>query len=126
MVLRRIPNLPHPSPKAFGRSQLSGYLAPVGIALEYSEALRRKVYRRDGGVCVMCGLDCIDLRRAINYVLRKIRNNHLGFDVGEREFLMAARIPRHIAARHAFWDVDHIEPWAKTQNDEITNLRTLC
>ena len=73
--------------------------------------LREQVFRRDRGVCALCGLDAETLRkdkRKLDYAARR---------VFEREW----------GRRRTLWDADHILPVAEGGGEcDLSNLRTLC
>jgi 5-methylcytosine-specific restriction endonuclease McrA len=73
--------------------------------------LREKVFERDRGVCSLCGVDTLDLRR---------RKRKLGF--AER-----AAFERQWGKRKTLWDADHIVPVAEGGGEcDVDNMRTLC
>lgn len=82
--------------------------------------LRRKVYRRDRGVCALCGTDC----RALKAEFRRIRNQMDGWNT-ESEWLKQNGIPV-ARADSDFWDADHIRPVSEGGRNLLENLRTLC
>ncbi len=77
--------------------------------------LREQVFRRDRGVCALCGCETMKLGaalRRLNWRGRKRRSAELG-------------IP--IARLRAPWDADHILPVAEGGGEcDLANLRTLC
>jgi 5-methylcytosine-specific restriction protein A len=77
--------------------------------------LREKVYERDKGVCVQCGVDCEAAWRH----LKKLRG--------------AARVRAWMTwgieanSRQTLWDADHIVPVVEGGGEcDLSNLRTLC
>ena len=77
--------------------------------------LREKVYERDKGVCVRCGVDCEAAWRH----LKKLRG--------------AARVRAWMEwgvkanSRQTLWDADHIVPVVEGGGEcDLSNLRTLC
>jgi hypothetical protein len=73
--------------------------------------LREKVFERDRGVCSLCGVDTLDLRR---------RKRKLGY--AER-----AAFERQWGNRKTLWDADHIVPVAEGGGEcDVDNMRTLC
>lgn len=78
--------------------------------------LRRKVERRDRGVCAACGLDCVALDRLVEQMepmqrlgaKKVLRKN--GFDV----------------SWCSMWNADHIESLDEGGSWELTNVQTLC
>lgn len=73
--------------------------------------LREQVFERDRGVCAMCGVDTVQLRkdkRKLDYKARK-------------------QFEKDWGTRQKLWDADHIVP-VKAGGGEcgMTNMRTLC
>ena len=73
--------------------------------------LREKVFERDRGVCALCGVDTVELRkqkRKLDYKARKKFEQEWGL-------------------RKHLWDADHILPVAKGGGEcDLVNMRTLC
>ena len=77
--------------------------------------LREKVFERDKGVCVACGVDTVALRKN----MRK-----LDF-AARRKFLKEWNIKE--GSRKSMWDADHTVPVAEGGGQcDLTNMRTLC
>ncbi len=77
--------------------------------------LRDKVFARDRGVCAVCRVDTIALRRD----LRKLDY------AARREFLKKWRLRE--GSRKSLWDADHIVPVAEGGGQcDLSNMRTLC
>ncbi len=70
---------------------------------------RRRVRKRDRGVCRACGLDTNALRRRVAGRGRAGRLRALGF------------LPRR-----SLWELDHIVPLIDGGGHEFSNLQTLC
>jgi 5-methylcytosine-specific restriction endonuclease McrA len=70
---------------------------------------RRRVRRRDRGVCAACGTDTLALRRRIRGPgsTRKLR------ELGYRP-------------RKSLWELDHVVPLIEGGGHELSNLQTLC
>lgn len=111
---------------------------------------RRAVERRDAGVCAACGLDTVDLERALRRALAAL--------TGDREWTRTARVweedamvPRWrrplrralrargakvavrallalgLAVERALWEADHVVPVVEGGGlCGLDNLRTLC
>jgi len=77
--------------------------------------LRDQVFRRDKGVCCLCGLNTVQLSsalRKLNWRGRQRRCSELGVPV--------SRIK-------ALWDADHIVPVVEGGGEcSLANMRTLC
>jgi 5-methylcytosine-specific restriction enzyme A len=73
--------------------------------------LREKVFERDRGVCALCGVDTVQLRknkRKLDYKARRKFEEEWG-------------------TRKHLWDADHILPVAKGGGEcDLSNMRTLC
>ena len=70
-----------------------------------------KVFERDRGVCALCGVDTMDLRR---------RKRKLGY--AER-----LAFERQWGKRKTLWDADHVLPVAEGGGEcDLDNMRTLC
>jgi 5-methylcytosine-specific restriction endonuclease McrA len=77
--------------------------------------LRDQVFRRDQGICAICGVDA----RAAYFELRRSRGSH-------RQRLLA-RWGLKRMNRKSLWDADHIVPVAEGGGEcDVDNLRTLC
>lgn len=70
---------------------------------------RRRVRKRDRGVCRACGVDTNILRRQIQGRGRAVRLRELGF------------VPRR-----SLWELDHRVPLVDGGSHELSNLQTLC
>jgi 5-methylcytosine-specific restriction enzyme A len=77
--------------------------------------LREQVFRRDRGICALCGCDT----RAAYFELKRSRGAH-------RLHLLARwRLKR--LSRNSLWDADHIVPVVEGGGEcDLENLRTLC
>lgn len=75
---------------------------------------REQVFKRDGGVCGLCGLDTVALI---------LRLNGKEGDQLEAE-IESLGIPKH---RRTLWDMDHIVPVSQGGGTcGLNNYRTLC
>ncbi len=85
---------------------------------------RAAIWKRDHGVCALCGLDTEALEEAIRYVHKLF--DRLGYLGRYTEFIRAlgkkaARWP------DSLWDADHIVPVTEGGGGcGLDNLRTLC
>lgn len=75
--------------------------------------LRQRVLERDGGVCAVCGLDCVaEFRR-----MQRLRGPAKA----------KARLEWKSGSRKSLWDADHIVPVVEGGGEcDLSNLRTLC
>ncbi len=71
--------------------------------------LRRRIRKRDRGVCRACGLDTNALKRQVKGRGRAAKLRELGF-------------PR----RRSLWELDHIVPLIEGGGHDPSNLQTLC
>lgn len=79
--------------------------------------LREQVLARDRGVCALCALDTVRLRRRImrlTFAQRMIEIRKLQRDG------VASR------GRKSWWEADHIVPVVEGGDSNLDNVRTLC
>lgn len=73
--------------------------------------LREQVFRRDKGVCAICGINTEVLRkekRKLDYAARR-------------------KFEKEWGSRRSLWDADHIVPVAEGGGEcDLSNMRTLC
>lgn len=86
---------------------------------------RRQVFKRDLGVCALCGRHC---EQTFNRVRLRIQRQDPGA-IALRRILMLFRLP--LASWYwprSFWEVDHILPVVEGGGGAcgLANLRTLC
>jgi 5-methylcytosine-specific restriction endonuclease McrA len=75
--------------------------------------LRECVFARDRGICAVCRIDTVALRRRV-----------LRLPFGRRVIEMRAlRITR---GRKSWWEADHIVPVVEGGDSNLENIRTLC
>jgi 5-methylcytosine-specific restriction protein A len=79
--------------------------------------LRECVLERDRGICALCGLDTVKLRRRI-----------LRLSFGERMRELRAMIARgaFTRGRKTWWEADHIVAVVEGGDSNLENIRTLC
>lgn len=81
--------------------------------------MRHHVFKRDKGICALCGLDTIALADALDWCLGHLESadfNALRFAIG-------------VGSRYGgdLWDADHILPVIEGGGEcDLDNLRTLC
>lgn len=87
--------------------------------------MRMRVYQRDRGVCVHCGLDTEALKTEYKALPRSKGWDENATDA-RREFLKAHGIPPNRSVSH-WWDADHIVPVIEGGGEcGLANYRTLC
>jgi 5-methylcytosine-specific restriction endonuclease McrA len=75
--------------------------------------LRECVFERDRGICAICGIDTVALRRRV-----------LRLPFGRRVLEMRAlKITR---GRKSWWEADHIVAVVEGGDSNLENIRTLC
>jgi 5-methylcytosine-specific restriction enzyme A len=95
-------------------------------ASRYSPTLmRQRVFRRDGGVCALCGIDTTKLGMILKAEWHRIKRARTEQERRERaEFRQRCR---WFFRRRTYWDADHIVPVAEGGGEcTMTNIRTLC
>lgn len=95
-----------------------------GFGLNASIRRRKLVGQRDGGICQLCGIDCLALSEAMAYIAAHIESHAwwpLKLDEVKRAIgVQVKHWPRKM------WEVDHIMPTSVGGSDKPENLRTLC
>jgi 5-methylcytosine-specific restriction endonuclease McrA len=77
--------------------------------------LREKVLERDGGICSICGVDCLLAGRQ----LKRLR--------GAARLKALLHWGLHAGSRKSLWDADHIVPVVEGGGEcDLQNIRTLC
>ena len=71
--------------------------------------LRRRVRRRDRGVCVVCGIDTYAVRRSVT-----------------GKGMYAKLRARGFVPRRSLWELDHVVPLIAGGSHDMANLQTLC
>jgi hypothetical protein len=79
--------------------------------------LRECVFARDRGVCALCAIDTVLLRRSIM---------RLPFSERMRELRAMIETGIIIRGRKSWWEADHIVPVVEGGDSNLENLRTLC
>jgi 5-methylcytosine-specific restriction endonuclease McrA len=100
-----------PGPKQ-GRVDLRRRWHPPCVAIYNAtdaRELRRRVRKRDRGICCACGLDTNALKRQVKGKGRAAKLRELGFPL-----------------RRSLWELDHIVPLIEGGGHESANLQTLC
>jgi 5-methylcytosine-specific restriction endonuclease McrA len=87
--------------------------------------MRQRVFRRDGGVCALCGIDTTKLGMILKAEWHRIKRARTEQERRERaEFRQRYR---WFFRRRTYWDADHIVPVAEGGGEcTMTNIRTLC
>ena len=78
-----------------------------------SSYLRDCVLARDHGICALCGLDTIRLRRSV-----------MRLSFGKR--MIELRRLRIARGRKSWWEADHIVAVVDGGDSSLENIRTLC
>jgi 5-methylcytosine-specific restriction protein A len=79
--------------------------------------LRQCVLKRDRGICALCGIDMVTMRRRVMKLplaarMKKLRD------------LTGHGLIGH--TRKSWWEADHILPVVEGGDSNLENLRTLC
>ena len=87
--------------------------------------MRQRVFRRDHGVCALCGMDTTVLGRVLKAEWHRIRQARSEQERRERaEFRQRYR---WFFRRRSYWDADHIVPVVEGGGEcTMANIRTLC
>lgn len=94
-------------------------------------SMRERIFKRDYGVCALCGIDAETLRRDL---VKKIyvtgggpqKPSYYGDDRPHEREWAAACATIGFPPWRSFWDVDHIIPFIRGGPCSLENLRTLC
>lgn len=91
---------------------------------------RKWVLRRDKGICVQCGLDCVAHRR--DWILRVLQDFTPGLSLVSEDY-QPFTPPKHKLKKKrgkltlgTLWDMDHIIPVRDGGRTIPENLQTLC
>ncbi|KKL59117.1 hypothetical protein LCGC14_2218520, partial [marine sediment metagenome] len=83
--------------------------------------IRSQVETRDRGICALCGVDCLKIRRLVRIVrFSEEYTSWRHLDHHYRQQGWGETIARNM------WEVDHIVPRVRSGGNELANLRTLC
>lgn len=103
---------------------------------EYREHphIHTRIFQRDRGVCLKCGLSTLELSVAIFYVKNKLKDPASSWSLAQSEFCWEAAFFsfKRILGRRAsrwpglLWEIDRIIPKEQGGTDDFDNLRTLC
>jgi 5-methylcytosine-specific restriction endonuclease McrA len=87
--------------------------------------LRERVFRRDRGVCALCGIDTAVLGMVLKAEWRRVKYARSAQERRERaEFRHRYR---WFFRRRTYWDADHIVPVVEGGGEcTMANIRTLC
>lgn len=87
---------------------------------------RGLVYKRDKGVCSICGLDTVALQKQFLAELKDRQQQRIPWTQWKQERLKELQIPCHRTSGD-WWDMDHTLPVAEGGGEAtLDNLRTLC
>jgi hypothetical protein len=79
--------------------------------------LRDCVFERDHGVCAICRIDTVKLRR-------RVMRLPFGTRMAELKRLQASG--SIMKRRKSWWEADHIKPVVEGGDSNLENIRTLC
>lgn len=95
--------------------------------------LRSVVFKRDGGICALCGLDTGLLERILRRFSRSLDGMPLVVPEGERLYNVRLGVRRAMYEQlgfipdRTFWEADHIVPVVRGGGScGLDNIRTLC
>ena len=114
-----------------GRRQTFCSQACVDVYLQDADwgHVCRRVYKRDAGVCAICGFDTAKLRRILDAVgewgIRFGAPRFIHDRQASRATLMELGFTSYETFR-ALWQCDHIQERVRGGSNELSNLRTLC
>jgi 5-methylcytosine-specific restriction endonuclease McrA len=88
--------------------------------------LRFVIFRRDKGICALCGTDTVALKAEYDKIPKASVIEHIAGDGARNAFLKAHNIPWGRVTID-WWDADHIVPVIEGGGEcDSTNFRTLC
>ncbi len=87
--------------------------------------LRKRLFRRDQGICALCGVDCLILGQTLSAEWERVKMAETAREQAERaEF---RKRYRWFLRRRTCWDADHIVPVSEGGGHcTMANIRTLC
>lgn len=87
--------------------------------------MRQRVFRRDNGMCALCGIDTTVLGKVLNMEWQRIKRAHT--EQQRRERAEFRQRYRWFFRRRTYWDADHIVPVVEGGGEcTLANIRTLC
>ena len=87
--------------------------------------MRQRVFRRDKGVCALCGVDTVQLGRDLRAEWQTIKRGNTPELLAAKN-AFEAQYPWFLG-RQTYWDADHILPVVEGGGEcTIDNIRTLC
>lgn len=90
--------------------------------------MRAVVFKRDQGVCAICGLDTVKWAEDRSREWRTLNQSGLtGYDLSQARESFRRQYPVFFTSRTSYWDADHIVPVVEGGGEcGIENIRTLC
>jgi 5-methylcytosine-specific restriction endonuclease McrA len=87
--------------------------------------MRQRVFRRDKGICALCGIDTTVLGKVLAAEWQRVKMASTARERRERaEF---RKRYRWFFRRRSYWDADHIVPVVEGGGEcTMANIRTLC
>jgi len=79
--------------------------------------LRKCVLKRDRGICALCGINTVTMRRSVMKLPTPARMQELR-DLADQGLIGHTR--------KSWWEADHILPVVEGGDSNLENLRTLC
>jgi 5-methylcytosine-specific restriction endonuclease McrA len=109
-----------------GRRTFCGETCVDDWAARHSPTLmRQRVFRRDRGVCALCGIDSAVLGMALKAEWQRVK--YASTPEQQRERAEFRRRYRWFFRRRTYWDADHIVPVVEGGSEcSLANIRTLC
>lgn len=88
--------------------------------------MREVVFKRDKGVCALCGTDTIEWERVVRAEWARIKQGRT-FEDRQAQQRFRETYPAFFSHRTSYWDADHIVPVVEGGGECSTeNIRTLC
>lgn len=106
-----------------------GCVEQYSVAAGNVQVIKSLLLKRDGGVCVSCGVDCEKQKRALRAALAASKRTHRRdgwwreVQSAQSEIRAAFGVDPH---RMTTWDADHIIPIAEGGDNTLENFQTLC
>lgn len=92
---------------------------PHPLSAKRHQRFREAVFRRDHGLCTLCGLDCGRLQAVLDSDLYRYHYNEI------RKILREHGLPAP-ARGYRVWQIDHVVPITRGGRTLLSNLRLLC